>query len=150
MRGLNNAKWSARFEKISTDPTIFFDGAHNSQGIRAAVESIKEYFSDKKVIVITGVLRDKDYHDISSSISEISSHVFTITPNNPRALSADDYSREFCSLNISATPCLNIRCALLEAIRLAKENNNAIFCLGSLYTYGDVISSLGEINKTIC
>jgi dihydrofolate synthase/folylpolyglutamate synthase len=150
MRGLNNAKWSARFEKINTDPTIFFDGAHNSQGIRAAVESIKEYFSDKKVIVITGVLRDKDYHDISSSISEISSHVFTITPNNPRALSADDYSREFHSLNISATPCLNIRCALLEAIRLAKENNNAIFCLGSLYTYGDVISSLGEINKTIC
>ena len=145
-KGLYSAKWKARFEKINTDPTIFFDGAHNSQGIKAAVDSIKSYFGDKKVIVITGVLRDKDYRDIAQSISNIASYVFTITPTNPRALCADDYSKEFCALGIDTSPCPHIKYALSEAIKSANDSDSAIFCLGSLYTYGDVVSTLGELN----
>ena len=58
--GLSSAKWRARFEIIASEPTTIFDGAHNPEGIAAAVESIKRYFSTKKLVLVSGVLKDKD------------------------------------------------------------------------------------------
>lgn len=137
--GLANAKWHARFEIIKNDPMIIFDGAHNLQGIEAAVKSIKQYFADKKVIVVSGVLRDKDYQKISDSITEVASTVYTITPSNPRALSAEEYARIFESKGVSATPSHSISEAIDLAIKEAKEKNATVCCLGSLYTYCEII-----------
>ena len=141
-RGLIEAKWPARFEIINQNPMIFFDGAHNSQGICAAVEGIKEYFKEKRVIVITGVLRDKDYKAIAKTICAVSCTAFTITPDNPRALGAEEYAAEFLSHGVDATPCPDIKSAIFEAIKESKKRGCAIFCLGSLYTYGEVVSNL--------
>ena len=123
---------------------VIFDGAHNPQGISAAVKSIKRYF-DKRVVVFSGVLRDKDYMQIASSVSSVATQVFTITPDNPRALSAEEYSAIYNELGVESTPCASIKDALTRAILLAKKENTALCCLGSLYTYGEVLSALEEI-----
>lgn len=144
--GLYKAKWSARFEIIGSDPTVIFDGAHNPQGICAAVDSIRRYF-DKKVVVFTGVLKDKDYDSIALSISEIASRAFTITPNNPRALSAEDYARVLNAKGVCAIPCESIDDAVKAGIAAATEDKTALCCLGSLYTYQSVIESINKINS---
>ena len=138
-KGLANAKWPARFEIIKNDPRVIFDGAHNLQGIEAAVKSIKQYFADKKVIVVSGVLKDKDYQKISDSISEIASRVYTITPSNPRALSAMEYANIFERRGIKATCCESVNEAIDLAIKEAAATNSAVCCLGSLYTYCEII-----------
>ena len=142
IRGLSAAVWPARFEIIRKDPTIIFDGAHNPQGVRAAVESIESYFPNKRLIIISGVLRDKDYQQIASSISRVAEEVFTITPSNPRALMGEDYAKIYADLGIKATPCKSVEEALTLAISIAKEKQTAVCCLGSLYTYGEVINAL--------
>ena len=140
--GLLKAKWPARFEIINNNPLVIFDGAHNPQGIGVAVDSIKRYFSDKRVVVLSGVLRDKDYATIAKSISEIALCAYTITPENPRALTADKYARIISDNGVDALPCQSIGEAIELAIKKAKEENTALICLGSLYTYGEVISVL--------
>ena len=140
--GLANARWRARFEIIEHDPLVIFDGAHNPQGIRAAVDSIKTYFKDKKVCVFTGVLKDKDYNVIAKTLSEITDTAFTITPDNPRALPAEDYAKVLCEYGINATPCTSISEALSLGKSAAKEKETALCCLGSLYTYVEVIKAL--------
>ncbi len=140
--GLIKATWHARFEIIGRDPLIIFDGAHNPQGISAAVDSIKSYFGDKKVVVVSGVLRDKDYVAIAESLSQVSSNAFTITPENPRALSAEKYAFILEQKGISALPCISIDEALENASRKAKQRDTALLCLGSLYTYGDIIRAI--------
>ena len=137
--GLANAKWPARFEIIKNDPMVIFDGAHNLQGIEAAVKSIKRYFADQRVIVISGVLKDKDYQKISDSICEIASRVYTITPSNPRALSAMEYANIFESKGIKATCCKSVNEAIDFAIKEADATNSTVCCLGSLYTYCEII-----------
>ena len=136
--GFFMAKWPARFEIISKDPTVIFDGAHNPQGIGAAVESIKLYFGKKKVVILTGVLRDKDYNMISDSISEVAESVFTITPDNPRALGAEEYAKLFTQKGVNATPSDRVEDALNLAICQAKQADTALCCLGSLYTYCEI------------
>ena len=143
--GLFAARWRARFEIIGKDPTVIFDGAHNPEGIAAAVESIKHYFKDKKLVLVSGVLSDKDYNKIADSMAEVLSHAYTITPDNPRALSADGFADVLCSRGIIATATAGISEALALGRKKADELGTALCCLGSLYTYVDVIN---EINKS--
>ena len=139
LQGLYEASWPARFEIINQSPRIIFDGAHNLQGIEAAVKSIKLYFPDQRVIVITGVLRDKDYRKISDRISEIADSVYTITPSNPRALTAEEYASIYNLNGVNALPCSSVADALSLAIGEANDSGKTIFCLGSLYTYSEII-----------
>ena len=145
--GLAATKWSARFEIISHDPTVIFDGAHNPEGILAAVESISHYFGDTRIAVLTGVLRDKDYTFIAKTLSSVASRAFTITPDNPRALTAEEYADTLESFGVTATPEESIETALRRGMQYAKENNVPLVCLGSLYTYVDVITSIERRNS---
>ena len=145
-RGLASARWRARFEIIGHDPLIIFDGAHNAQGISVAVKSIKQYFAKNRVICLSGVLKDKDYHAISRDISTVADYVFTITPNSPRALSADEYSECYRALKVDTLPCSDVKNAFNLARGMAKERNLPLVILGSLYTYAEINDCIKEKN----
>lgn len=140
--GLLSARWPARFEIISRDPLIIFDGAHNPEGIETAVRSIKRYFGDRKVCILTGVMKDKDYNYIAGKFAEISERAFTITPHNPRALAADEYAKVLEGVGITATAYGSVSAALEDAKEYASSSGTALLCLGSLYMYCEVIETL--------
>ena len=142
-RGLAAARWPARFEILSNEPLIIFDGAHNPEGITAAVESIKHYFGEKKVYLLSGVLSDKDYRYIAAKVAEVASRAFTMTPDNPRALSAEEYAEVLGENGVLATPYPDIHAAFTAAKSAARQDGVPLVCLGSLYTYVD-ISKLNE------
>lgn len=148
-KGLLEARWPARFEIIADDPTVIFDGAHNAQGIAAATRSIKLYFGDKKVKVLTGVLSDKDYEAIAGDIAQVCDCAFTITPDNPRALSAEDYAAVLARKGVYATACASINEALSLAIKDAKISGSPLVCLGSLYTYSSIKNYFNAGGPTI-
>lgn len=140
--GLLAARWPARFEIISRDPLIIFDGAHNPEGIETAVESIKRYFGDEKVAVLTGVMKDKDYNYISRKFAEIADRAFTITPANPRALPAEEYAKVLEGVGITATSYESVASALADAKKFSKDSGTPLVCLGSLYMYCEIIESI--------
>lgn len=140
--GLKSAKWCARFEIINKDPLVIYDGAHNPQGVENAVKSIKQYFGDDKVCILSGVMRDKDYNYMASCISPVAERVFTVTPDNPRALPASDYAKVFCDKGVCAMGYATVKEAVDAAMAYAKENNKALICLGSLYMYGEVYACI--------
>ena len=137
-KGLADAVWHARFEKVCADPLIIFDGAHNPQGINQAVVSVKHYFGGKKVCLLTGVLCDKDYTEIARKLSEVAELAFTLTPDSPRALSADEYAAVLVGEGVTATPCESIEKAFLLAKKTAKDKGIPLVCLGSLYVYASL------------
>ena len=144
--GLSSAVWHARFEVISTDPLIIYDGAHNPQGIDAAVESIEGYFKDG-VYAISGVLRDKDYERIAKTLSRVAKRAYTITPDNPRALSAEEYAEVLRGCGIDAQPADSIPSAIAAAMADAERDGMPLVCLGSLYTYADVTTAVKAIKS---
>lgn len=139
--GLHNAVWHARFEIVGRDPLVIFDGAHNPQGIEQAVKSVKQYFNGEKVYLLTAVLKDKDYTGIAKMLSEIADRAFTMTPDSPRALDAEDYAAVLEGAGIPATAFDSIPTAFAAAKAAAKADNKPLICLGSLYVY----SSLCEL-----
>lgn len=140
--GLANAKWQGRFEILTRDPLMIFDGAHNPQGIAAAVSSIRHYFADKKVYVLTGVLRDKDYRVIARDIATVASHAFVMTPDNPRALPAKEYAEVLRDAGVQAEAFDSLGSALMAARDAAKRDDVPLLCLGSLYVYSSLIQEI--------
>ena len=136
--GLKAARWPARFEKLMKDPTVIFDGAHNPEGIDAAVQSVKYYFGKQKVAVLTGVMRDKDYEYVASRLSEIAKRAFCIKPNNPRALDAGEYAQVLMRNGVEASPHESVEAAFHEACAFARATGSVLICLGSLYMYEQI------------
>lgn len=141
-KGLAAAIWHARFEVISKKPLVIFDGAHNPQGIAGAVESIERYFRDEKVYVLSGVLADKDYLTIAKTLARVASRAFTLTPDNPRALRAEEYRDVLIGCGVDATATGSIADGVRIAAAAALADNKPLVCLGSLYTYSDVVTAL--------
>ncbi len=145
--GLLKTVWHARFEVVSEKPLIICDGGHNPEGIDAAVSSIKLYFGEAKVNIITGVMADKNYPYMSERISTVANKVFCLTPNNPRALDAEKYASVFRSNGVQAQGYDSIEEAVREAFAAGLNDNIPTVSLGSLYMYGDVIASVRKLTE---
>lgn len=144
--GISDTVWHGRFEKLSDNPTFIFDGAHNLDGVKSAVKSIKAYFSEP-VICLTGVLGDKEYEAMADEISTVAEEIITISPDSPRALSAEKYAAVFSEKGLHATAVSSIPEGVQAALDVAKERAVPIVCLGSLYLYKDVKCALEELMK---
>ena len=145
--GLEAARWHARFEVLSNDPLVIFDGAHNPEGVCSCVESLKKYFGEEKVVVVTGVMADKDYRFIAGKIGEVAKSVMCLTPDNPRALAACEYAKVFLEQGTVARAFDTVGSAVSAAVEEAKMTGAAVACLGSLYMYAEVEAALGKQTK---
>ena len=136
--GLTSVTWPARFEVLSKSPLIIADGGHNPEGIDAAIASVKAYFKDEKILLLTGVMADKDYAHMVARMGEVASRAFCVRPANDRALDPVKYAESFRSIGIPAEGYTTVAEGVLAAIHAAKKEGKALLCLGSLYMYGEV------------
>ena len=143
-KGLECVVWHARFEIISKNPLIIADGGHNPEGIDVAVESIKRYFPNQKILIVTGVMADKDHGYMAKRIASVAEKVFCLTPDNPRALNANDYADEFISLGVDAVACESVADAVDAARLEAEKRGLPVVALGSLYMYGEVVAAINK------
>ena len=145
--GLASVKWPARFEILSKDPLIIADGGHNPEGIDAAIESVKTYFKGEKILLLTGVMADKDYDRMVARMGEVASRAFCVRPANDRALDPVKYAESFRAIGIPAEGYATVAEGVRSAAETAKAEGKALLCLGSLYMYGEVRAAvLGEVN----
>ena len=135
--GIETVRWQGRFELLSENPVFIVDGGHNPQCASALFENVKDYLGDKKLVILTGVLADKDYDSMYKDMATLASEFVTVTVPNPRALSSDslaDYLKQFSKPVTSAK-------TIEDGVRLAKEKageNGAVLAYGSLYMVSDI------------
>ncbi|MBQ4556277.1 MAG: bifunctional folylpolyglutamate synthase/dihydrofolate synthase [Clostridia bacterium] len=136
--GIANAKWPARFELLSREPVVVFDGGHNEEGVRAAINTAEQVFGGKKAVLLTGVMADKAYDGMVDIIAPHIEEVFTLKPDNPRSLDAASLAAVYEAHGVKATANDNIATSLKAARKRAKELGLPLLILGSLYLYKDI------------
>jgi dihydrofolate synthase/folylpolyglutamate synthase len=137
--GLKNARLNGRFELIKENPIVIFDGSHNPHGVNAAIESIKNYF-DGKVVMLMGVMADKEYPEMVKTLSEVAAKAFTVKPKNPRALDSKLLADEFIRNGIDAEFSTELSAGVQKAITYAEKNQLPLIALGSLYMYSEFMN----------
>lgn len=136
--GLRTVYWPARFERLSDTPVVIYDGGHNPQGIAAAKQSIEAYFGNEKILLLTGLMGDKDYTLMVNELAPLTEAVYTVTPNNPRSLPAEELAKVYQDAGASASAFDAVADAVNTAMTDALLKKRPLFILGSLYLYCEV------------
>ncbi|MBR1824500.1 MAG: bifunctional folylpolyglutamate synthase/dihydrofolate synthase [Ruminococcus sp.] len=142
--GLLKTKWHGRFEILSRDPYVIFDGAHNPDGIHFAADTISRYF-DKKAAILIGVMADKEYGLYADMLGHLIDKAFTVKPDNPRALDSAALAEVFTAKGIPSESFEVLTDGVRSAYSYAKEKNIPLIALGSLYMYREFTQALMEL-----
>lgn len=133
LAGLANAKMPARIEVLRRHPLLLLDGCHNPDGAKMLAATLTRADFEENLVGVLGVLADKDYKDMLSDLAPCFAKVYTVTPNCPRALSAEDLQKE-ARFHMDAEAAESVPDALHKAVDYADENNLAgVVVCGSLY-----------------
>ena len=91
--GIKATVWKGRLDKISDNPMIIVDGAHNEKAAANLLDAMDLYFDNKKIIYVCGVLKDKEYEKMLKIMSKKSDTIITFRPNNDRGLNSENLAK---------------------------------------------------------
>ncbi|MFR3768814.1 MAG: bifunctional folylpolyglutamate synthase/dihydrofolate synthase [Blautia sp.] len=136
-QGMKTAVWKGRFTVISKEPFIIMDGAHNQAAAEELVRSLKLYYPGKKFYYIFGMFRDKDYHQVIRLTAPLAEYIVTVeTPENPRALPAEELKKAVAEVNPSVEAAGNLRMAVNRVMEQI-DKDAVIVIFGSLSFLGE-------------
>jgi len=128
-----------RMEIVGLNPIILLDGAHNIAGMKYLMYSLKEDFSFDKLILIIGILSDKNIKEILELITPIADLIIATKSQTSRAFDPKLLKEMMKKKEVIVKDKINE--AIIHAKKIAKKSD--LICItGSLYTVGEARSYL--------
>lgn len=130
-----------RLEVLSRIPLVIADVAHNPDSTKAAVQSLRKMLLSR-VVVVFGVMKDKDYYSMIRCLVPMSRCLIAVQPRGERALASE--------VIVNAVQKVHSR-ALLggtveNGLTLAKRESRfgePILIIGSHYVVGEAMGAIG-------
>ena len=136
-RGLEWAQWEGRMERVAQGPDIYLDGAHNPASANKLAGTIRDLLPVyRKLVLVIGILGDKDVGGIVREIVPLADRVVVTRPQYARALDVQALAAEVRKLHGAVSAAETVG----EAIQQAREGasrDDLILVTGSLYVVGD-------------
>ena len=147
-KGLQTTVWKGRFGVIAKKPYFIVDGAHNVAAAEKLAESIRFYFTNRKIVYIMGMFRDKEYEKVIRITAPLATQIITVAaPGNPRALPALELAEAVREVNPNVTGADSLEEAV-EMSYLFADKDSVIIAFGSLAFLGQLITIV-EGNQTV-
>lgn len=142
LRGLSNAVWPGRFQRIGR---FIVDGAHNPPAARALVAALEE--SGSLPTMIAGFCGDKDVDETLGILRPHVSRAIAVRTNNPRSLDPETLAEKMRKAGIEAFSCDSLEKAIdflgsLPKITGSLPSDDVLIC-GSLFLAGEALAALG-------
>ena len=138
-KGLRETVWQGRFTVLGKKPYFIVDGAHNEDAARKLAKSIEFYFTNRRIIYIMGILKDKEVEKIIDLTHGYADQIITVTPpENPRAMHAYELAQEIVSMHPQVTAVDSLEEAV-EMSYLLAGRDDVIIAFGSLSFLGRLI-----------
>ena len=139
-KGLAGAEWKGRFSVIGKNPYFIADGAHNEDAAKKLMESMHFYFTNRRIIYIMGMFKDKEYEKVIELTAPAADQIITVAaPHNPRALPAYELAQAVSAVNPHVTAADSLEEAV-EMSYLFAEKDSVILAFGSLSYLGELMT----------
>lgn len=145
--GISQAVWGGRFETIHKAPRIIIDGAHNEDAARQLRATIENCFTNETITYIIGVLADKEHEKILRMLLPYAAKVYTITPDNPRALDGALLCAEAQKYHSDVTNAASVKEAVQQAVK-GMDEQGVILAFGSLSYLQEVKEAVNELDAS--
>ncbi|MBN2655343.1 MAG: bifunctional folylpolyglutamate synthase/dihydrofolate synthase [Nitrospirae bacterium] len=147
---ISKLKWPGRIETISDNPPFILDAAHNPEAAETLAEYLKTSHGSRKIILILGMMADKDITQILKPLLPLSSRTIFTKPLTERAASSHQLNSAAMDQGYTNTCTTdNIKDAIDLAYRISAELSvngepaPLIVATGSFYTIGEIKAALG-------
>ena len=138
-KGLKETVWNGRLQILEEHPLFIVDGAHNEDAAAKLADSIEFYFTNKRIIYIMGMLKDKEVDRVIALTEKYADQILTVTPpDNPRAMHAYDLATEVAKVHPNVTAVDSLEEAV-ELSHLLAGRDDVILCFGSLSYLGRIL-----------
>jgi dihydrofolate synthase/folylpolyglutamate synthase len=145
--GLKDAYWPGRMHTVSRDPLIILDGAHNPDAIRILSESIEKGINYKRLILVLGIMADKDTGRIIKKITPLADYTIFSRPEYYRSAEPEDLMKKASGFMKNGEAIHSLRKAIDKARSMAGPDD-LVLITGSLFTVGEALSYLDPANYT--
>lgn len=137
-QGLLKAVWPGRFQILAKKPLFIADGAHNRDGAAKLAESIRFYFTNRRIIYIIGMLRDKEQDEILKATCPLAEQVLTVPAPGERGMSSYELACVASNYHKQVTAADSVEEAVELALLMA-DKDTVVVAFGSLSYLGNLI-----------
>jgi dihydrofolate synthase/folylpolyglutamate synthase len=137
---LPNVRLPGRFQTVGR---YILDVAHNPDGMRSFVETLRKVSPPGPVTAVFGVLADKDWRQMLTTLSEVVSKVVLVAPPSAPPQRAW-HPEEALSFATAAGIDASYEPDFAGAVKSAPLNGGTALITGSFHTVGDALIVLGE------
>ncbi|MDH7506871.1 MAG: folylpolyglutamate synthase/dihydrofolate synthase family protein [Candidatus Thermoplasmatota archaeon] len=148
--GIEKTVNPGRMEVLGFKPLFILDGAHNIAGIASLKNSLENDFVYNKLILVMGILSDKNIKEMLEIIVPIADIVITTKSQNKRAAEPVKLKEMIEKLNFKNKVFVKekVHGAVKHALSIAKKDD--LICVtGSLFTVGEARDYLLNKNTKI-
>lgn len=142
-RGLKKASWPGRVEVAGKNPLLILDAAHNPDGAKTLKAALKG-FRYRRLILVLGIMADKDIDGIISELAPISDTVVLTVPQTERAATTGLLLEKLKPYGKKALITGSVKEACGKALEAAK-GVDAVCITGSIFTIGEAKKHLPRI-----
>ncbi len=142
-KGMAEASWPARMEKLADSPLIILDSAHNPDAMNASVGAVRELFPQRRIVSVVGMLSDKDVAGALRALRELGDTIIVTQADYGRALPADRLADEARAFFTSVACESTIAAAMQRALDMASPAD-MILITGSLFNVAEVRRFMSE------
>jgi len=136
-RGLKGVSWPGRMEVVQSFPRVVLDGAHNPAAVENLARAVREHFSYRRLILVLGILKDKDASLMLSFLAPLAAETLVTLPPIFRGTDPEEIAskaRHYTSGPVLAVP--EVKEAVEEALNRASTEDLVLVC-GSLYVIAE-------------
>lgn len=130
--GLAKTFWPARLEFFPGEPPVVLDGAHNYDGARVLRKALDDYFPQKGIIFVLGMLGDKERARVVQELVPRGRAVVVTRPPSNRAQDWQSVAGEARRYTGAVQIVEEIPEAVARALQLA-HRDEVVCVTGSLY-----------------
>ena len=134
-RGLETVTWPGRMELVRRRPDVLLDATHTPQGAETVAEDLRR-LAKGRIILVMGVLDDKDLEGVVSPFARISDLGIAVAPLTTRAFSAETVCQAMRQHMGKAVAAGSVVEGLCMALEMAGPEDTVIVT-GSIYTLGE-------------
>jgi dihydrofolate synthase / folylpolyglutamate synthase len=142
--GLRSVLWEGRLERLDRDPLILLDGAHNPAAGVALAGYLEDYARDHpgaRVILILGMMRDKDHRSFVSALQPVVSEVVLTQASLARSATVTELRAVLADWHQPIYDAPSPEAALALA-RTHARPQDVICVTGSLLLLGDLKAAM--------
>ncbi|MGL9954973.1 bifunctional folylpolyglutamate synthase/dihydrofolate synthase [Enterococcus faecalis] len=93
-QGLAKAQWPARMERLSDEPLIVLDGAHNDHAVKRLVENLRKEFPQHTIHILFSALATKDVDEMIQDLKQVSNaHLYLTSFDYPKAIALTEMEK---------------------------------------------------------